>query len=129
MISRSRAFCSSRIGCWIKAHTAVSMKSERVFFCCLAHLSTAFSRSSDKVMDALTFMSSIYFCPRMLSMACTDGNGVQSTPYMLLAKIAKMLGVWGQRPRVVVVSYSSSGEEAATVPRAGRPCYEAVSAL
>lgn len=50
-------------------------------------------------------------------MACTDGNGVQSTPDMPQAKNATMLGV----SRLVVVSYPSSSEETATVPRAGTP--------
>src|SRR5229473_942568 len=60
MISKSLAFCSSRISRARNSQTAVSMKSERFFLDSLARLSTSLSRSCDSVIEVLTFILQIY---------------------------------------------------------------------
>ena len=78
MISRFRASCASRVGRLMKAQRASSTKSECVFLCCLAHLSTALNNSCGSMMDVLTFMPSICFGIGILSTLYTNGNSVQS---------------------------------------------------
>lgn len=61
MISRSRAFNSSRASFSTNSQTADSMKSERFFLYCRARRSTTLTNSSERVTEVFTFIPPIYY--------------------------------------------------------------------